>query len=482
MMAIRPLARRMRPFRTRPRRVRPPYPVADATVVASARIRQGVADSAGTWVMCKDARIVWTGEFACPGSEREFRQAQARQEVSQMRLIWAFALACFFVYVPADLVVAESVGAAMLGLRLAIIAVGLLVLLVLQSPTGRHHRDLVASMALLTAMCCYGAMIGLRPGTSTGALLLLLAGSYLFSPARFVLHLATGILGSFAAVGLALAVGGAEKLDWLEFSYLAPANLLAAIALAQINRSRRRLYRQGLELRREIDRRLAAQARLAAVNRRNLRLLYNTLPRDIARQLQANPASPPARELASVAVLFADIVEFSRLAARLPARELVQLLNALFSSFDQLSRRCGVEKIKTVGDAYLAVAGLDGHEGASARAAQMALWQLAEARRVGAQLGVPVKLRIGLHAGPVVAGVLGRHRYAFDVWGDSVNIASRLQLAAPVDGILVSTVAREGCPDWMRFGHEREIRLRGRGRIRACVLKETSAAAELTRD
>jgi class 3 adenylate cyclase len=432
--------------------------------------------------MSKDADIRWTGEFTCQENERAYRQSQAEQEIRQMRLIWSLALACFFVYGLADLASANTRSDQLLAPRLGILGAGLPVLLATFTVTGRRHRDALASLALIMALSCYGAMIGLRPGTSTGALLLLLVGSYLFSPCRYALHVATGILGSAAAVGVALTVSAGKVAAWQEFSYLLPANLLAAIALAQANRARRLLFWRGRALSKEVDQRRAAQARLANANRRNLRLLYNTLPREVARQLRADPARRVARELPQVAVLFTDIVGFSHLARRQSARELVDMLNALFISFDRLALRYGVEKIKTVGDAYLAVAGLDGRGASAGQAARMALRQLSEARRIGAELGVPLSLRIGLHAGPVVAGVLGTHRYAFDVWGKSVNIACRLQAAAPVGGILVSAAARDVCPEEMRFGSPRELELRGCGPVCASVLEADLSVAQLGSD
>ena len=114
----------------------------------------------------------------------------------------------------------------------------------------------------------------------------------------------------------------------------------------------------------------------------------------------------------------------SGLAAERKPEQLVALLNALFSSFDHLTARCGLEKIKTVGDAYRVVAGLPepraDHAGA---AAQLALDMQAEAARISNEPGVPLKLRIGLNSGPVVAGVIGERKFAYDLWGDSVNMA-----------------------------------------------------------
>ena len=224
---------------------------------------------------------------------------------------------------------------------------------------------------------------------------------------------------------------------------------------------------------------LPVQRRLAAASRQNLRLLYNALPRQVAKELQEKPGNPVARELPEVAILFADIVGFSRLARRLSPAGLVEFLNLLFSSFDRCSAHFGVEKIKTIGDAYLAVAGVSAPDDATENAAHLALCLREEAARLSARLGFRISLRSGLHTGPVVAGVLGTRRFAFDVWGESVNIASRLQAAAPVDGILVSADARTRCSPSLRFGPAEEFDLRGCGRVSASVLKGRSTIAQL---
>ena len=251
------------------------------------------------------------------------------------------------------------------------------------------------------------------------------------------------------------------------------------MTLAQLNRQRRRLYRQGLVLRREIAGRRQVQRRLAGLYRQNRALLYNTLPAAVARQLRRCPERRPARQVADVTLLFADIVGFSALARRLSPRELLTLLDELFSAFDNLAGHHEMEKIKTIGDAYFAVAGLvPGESQPAAHAASMALDLCRTTAFIGRRRGLALSLRIGLHTGPVVAGVLGRKRYAFDVWGDAVNIASRLQVAAPVGGILVSATTRRNCPHGFRFGPARELALRGCGPVIASALLGRGDALE----
>ena len=408
----------------------------------------------------RDALRFFSGEFRCADTERAFRAAQARAELRQIRLLWSVALVCFTLYLPVDLDSNQATWG-----RCGVLAAGASVLLLLSFPYWQARRDQVSSVGLLLALSCYGAVLGARD-QGPGALLLLLLGSYLFSPCRFSLHCVTGLLGS--AVAVVAAAGAVGPLD---VSYLVPANLLAMLALAQANRGRRRLYRQGLRLAREGRLRDQAQQQLQRLHRQNLGLLYNALPPAVARQLRENPGRRPARLVASATMVFADLVGFTPLARTLSPRELVRLLDRVFRAFDALAERHGLEKIKTVGDAYLAAAGLYRRNGKpAADAARMALAQQRVIEAIAARTGLALDLRVGLHTGPVVAGVLGSKRYAFDIWGDAVNVASRLQTAAPPGGILVSTAARRACGSGFRFGEESRLPLKGCGDVSASLL------------
>ncbi|NLG20088.1 MAG: adenylate/guanylate cyclase domain-containing protein [Actinomycetales bacterium] len=162
---------------------------------------------------------------------------------------------------------------------------------------------------------------------------------------------------------------------------------------------------------------------------RSERLILNMLPQPIATRLRAGERTI-ADDYPSVTVLFADIVGFTPLAARLTAHDVIEVLSGLFSAFDELVEARGVEKIKTIGDAYLAVGGIgdpgDDHAG---RVVGLGLDMLEEAAR-HVVLDQPVQLRIGVHTGPAVGGVIGSRKFAFDLWGDTINVASRLQAQA----------------------------------------------------
>ena len=161
---------------------------------------------------------------------------------------------------------------------------------------------------------------------------------------------------------------------------------------------------------------------------RSERLLLNTLPAAIAQRLKDDPGQPIAERHAQVSVLFCDIVGFTRLAERLPPEELVAILNRVFTAFDDIADRHGVEKIKTIGDAYMVAAGLpEPRDDHAAALAQVALDMVAAVQRLRAERGDALDVRIGIHSGPVVAGVIGRRKFAYDLWGDVVNTAARME-------------------------------------------------------
>src|SRR3954464_1552224 len=164
---------------------------------------------------------------------------------------------------------------------------------------------------------------------------------------------------------------------------------------------------------------------LDRLNRENEQLLLNVLPAPIAAELKRRPGII-AQRFDDVSVLFADIVGFTPLSVRLSPAELIEMLNRLFSAFDELVDRHGLEKIKTIGDAYMVAGGLP--EPRPDHLEEMAGFALNVAEtmeQVGAEEGL--RVRMGVHVGSVVAGVIGQRKFSYDVWGDTVNTASRLE-------------------------------------------------------
>jgi class 3 adenylate cyclase/HAMP domain-containing protein len=210
---------------------------------------------------------------------------------------------------------------------------------------------------------------------------------------------------------------------------------------------------------------------LAQKNEENERLLLNILPEPIAERLKRSD-EPIADAFAEVTVLFADLVGFTTLSQHTPAADLVALLNELFSDFDALSIEHGVEKIKTIGDAYMAVSGLPEERDDHAEAmAAMALDMIGALDRFNARNGTALRLRVGLNTGPVVAGVIGTHKFIYDLWGDAVNTAARME-SHGVPGRVHVTEATYAClaADFV-FDARGEIEVKGKGRMRTYLLK-----------
>ena len=172
---------------------------------------------------------------------------------------------------------------------------------------------------------------------------------------------------------------------------------------------------------------VTAARQLAAAHRENERLLLNVLPPPIAERLRRGERIIADR-FDDVTLLIADIVGFTSLSSRLSAIEVVSLLNRIFSAVDDLVERHGLEKVKTIGDAYMVVGGIPSslHDHVE-RVADMAVELSAQVQQVQADANGKVSIRIGMHCGPAVAGVIGVKKFIYDVWGDTVNMASRME-------------------------------------------------------
>ncbi len=194
-------------------------------------------------------------------------------------------------------------------------------------------------------------------------------------------------------------------------------------------------------------------------------LLLNILPSPIAERLK-RAESIIADSFANVTVLFADLVDFTEFSAQIPPTKLLDLLNKIFSKFDQLSEKHGLEKIKTIGDAYMVVGGLPTPKTDHAEAiAEMALEMQREIDRFRRLDGQPMSLRIGIHSGPVVAGVIGMKKFAYDLWGDTVNVASRMESLGVAGRIQVTAETYELLKDKYCVEKRGAIFVKGKGEM-----------------
>jgi class 3 adenylate cyclase len=198
---------------------------------------------------------------------------------------------------------------------------------------------------------------------------------------------------------------------------------------------------------------------------RSERLLLNVLPAPIAARLKAGEAVI-ADAFPEVTVLFADLVDFTRRSQRIGPAQVVATLNELFSAFDRLAQRHGLEKIKTIGDAYMVAGGLPDPRPDHAEAiAEMALAIREEVARRTDPSGQPLQLRIGIDTGPVEAGVLGTSKFSYDLWGDTVNTASRMESHGVAGCIQVTERTYQRLRDGYRFQRRGPIPVRGMGEM-----------------
>jgi class 3 adenylate cyclase len=222
------------------------------------------------------------------------------------------------------------------------------------------------------------------------------------------------------------------------------------------------LLGEAIRGRRALD---AAHRLLLAEQERSEGLLLNVLPAPIADRLKRGE-EPIADRFPEVTVLFADLVEFTASSDRSSPERVVQVLADLFTAFDRLAARHGLEKIKTVGDAYMVAGGLPVPRPDHAQAvAEMALAVREEAGRHRDPAGRPLQVRIGIDTGPVVAGVIGTAKFSYDLWGDTVNTASRMQSTGAPGCIQVTDRAYRRLRDRYRFERRGPVQVKGKGEL-----------------
>jgi len=214
-------------------------------------------------------------------------------------------------------------------------------------------------------------------------------------------------------------------------------------------------------------------------NRENEALLLNILPGEIAARLK-NHMGEIADSFADVTVLFGDLVGFTSLSSKIPPDRVVEMLNGLFSRFDQAANELHIEKIKTIGDCYMAVCGLPKPcENHAEKMARMALRMVAATREYGLEHGLDLRLRIGLNSGPVVAGVIGTSKFIYDLWGDTVNLASRMESTGVPGEIQVTRSVYEHLKEEFEFESRGMVQVKGKGEVETWLLHGHLQPAEV---
>jgi class 3 adenylate cyclase len=402
--------------------------------------------------------------------EAEFRDAHFRRSLRSVRLLLAagallygglFLVFDYFV-MPADAF--RSVSA----IRIVVLALLLVALVTSWSHWFERWWQEVMSAALLLVAVSTGLMVVVAPQVTmlmdvlAPALLIFLMTGFVIARLYLARAVLIGIVLVAVYNGTAIPAGTVETATLLGNNMmLASALVLGTIAAYLLERYERSDFIHGRLLESE--------------RQRADRLLLSILPPAIAERLKREPGTI-AEGHDDVTVLFADLCGFTRLAARSTPHEAVALLNRIFSAFDRLADGYGLEKIKTIGDSYMVAGGLpDPTHGHVRAAADLALDMVAELAALNRELTEPLSLRIGIHTGPVVAGVIGLRKFSYDLWGDTVNTASRMESHGIPGAIQVSAAVHERIRATHTLEERGLVEMKGKGAMRTYLLRGRKA-------
>jgi class 3 adenylate cyclase len=294
---------------------------------------------------------------------------------------------------------------------------------------------------------------GVLPGYGISAIMLLFTFGFVARTGFiFAAWRSAVIVVGFVVAAIVYPGRGSLVVDVFIF---AAAVIGTLVALRLLEGSRRRVFYQDIVISEQADALRLEKDRADA-------LLLNVLPGSISSRLLAGERTI-ADEYPAVTVLFADIVGFTQLAARLPADEVVGVLGRLFARFDELVAERGLVKIKTIGDAYMVAGGLpEPRDDHAARVVDLGLAMIDAATEEGDRIA-GLQLRVGVHSGPVIGGVIGNRKFAFDIWGETVNIASRLESQGVHGRVHVSAATWRNVEDLFDAEPRGPIHLRGYG-------------------
>jgi class 3 adenylate cyclase len=413
--------------------------------------------------------VAWTRDpltlrFLDARLERDFQTEIAATNGSQIRVGTAVAVGLWLLaalIIPTAIVIDRTV--------VTVICVGmaganLLGVVTLRWATTLDRQQLIGAALNALAGLAVLALIevsGMTDRYAAPALLLIAIFAFVVIRLRFVFALVAA--GTYLVGYVFVLATGPTRGTALDIFLVAGSILAGLAATYLLERGTRDVFAQ----RRLIERQAAE---LADAHATSERLLVNVLPGSVAERLKSGETRI-ADAYPDATVLFADLVGFTPLASSLSPAETVGLLDRLFSAFDELAARHGLEKIKTIGDAYMVVGGVPKVSGDHpARVVAMGLDMLRAVATIADEMGRPLDLRVGVHTGPVVAGVIGTTKFSYDLWGDTVNIASRLESHGLAGALQMSEAT------WLRSGRvsaERRgpIELKGRGTLEVYIVR-----------
>jgi adenylate cyclase len=395
-------------------------------------------------------------QFADSKLERRYRDAHLQHRSIALKVTIAAGVLISILFAAVDLSTIHNPPLPLFHVRLT----GTLTLLAFFVAASWSKRDrwieLLCFGAIITQIAVFTAMLALSSSAPpwynqpTELWLALGVASFVVCGGSFVDGLLLALCTIFAFfVSVTVLQPEPPTLLWFHFAWLASTLGLVALGSFVLDRMLHLAWWQAQQLQ-------IAEGRIRS-------LLNDVLPTSIAARKLAGE-SIISDNFSDASVLFADVVGFTSLSARLESRQVVSMLNELFSRFDRIVARHGLEKIKTIGDCYMAAGGiLRAAPEHLPQTAEAALQMLDESTRLRAPDGSELTLRIGIHVGPVCAGVIGETKFIFDVWGDTVNMASRMESHGTPGRIQVTEAVRVALQDKYDFTGPRTVDVKGKG-------------------
>ena len=415
---------------------------------------------ASRMAVAQTPRGVLAPRFADPALEAAFRRELAAETIPMVRAgflvgmpLWIIVALVLPLAAEIDATLLALVAAAMVGLDLAS-------LLVVRGQPSLARIEAVGIVGTVANAVAIMALTAAAPASHSYALPGLML-SVLYAVAVFRIRLPAALLPAGVVVGAyVVAVGPTENPGQLAFDLIILGSMIVVglLGVVVLERSSRERFVQ----RRVIE---AQREEVAGERAKSDALLRAILPGPIIARLRERPEAV-AEGFDVASLIFADLVGFTGLAERLGPQRTAALLNTLVSRWDELASEAGVEKIKTIGDAYFAAAGVpEPQDDHATRVVSLGLAMIKATAEEALSTGEPLAIRVGVHSGPVVAGVIGKTKFSYDLWGDTVNVASRLESSGLPGEIQASAATVALLGDAFEVIPRGEVTLKGKGQM-----------------
>lgn len=404
----------------------------------------------------------WGLRFDDPEREAQFRAESAVRVLTRQRVLIVFAFVVYLVYAVRDISLGPTFGYAPLYLRVFFILPVIAIAFGLTfSPTVRPRFHSVFTSILVIVIACQGMLSLLYPhyGPTDPSQ----ANRTMSSMMMILAVMTVGGLRFEHAVGLGLLttvfwfLGSAAKALSPDLYPTLLLNVLTSFVIGAF---------VAYWLERAERARFEAQGETARAREKSETALFAAMPRHVVEKIARNER-PIAEPFVEAVVVLADLAQFNTLARRIGPKETVRVLDHIFSAFDDLGRKHKLERVRTVGDSYMAVGGAyEGAHGGAAEAALMARDMIAIVAAAAKSFDLPLAVRVGIHVGPLIGGVVGRSTPIYDFWGDTLNVVNELEAASEVGKIHCSEPFYWRLGDRWRFEERGPREFRGVGTLR----------------